>query len=105
MYSKGIFRDIIIPFGGFVLTIALLFGVAGLLSGCSSDDPNDSAYIGGGKRHYTYAYIKLPNNEVVEGTIDDYVFGADDGGVRVKVNGNWYYTSNVNCVLTDKKPE
>ena len=104
MYSKGIFRDIIIPFGGFVLTIALLLGVAGLLSGCSNDGSTDCVYVGGGTCQYTYAYIKLLNGEIIEGTIDEYTIGADDCGVRVKINGNWYYTSNVNCVLTDKKP-
>ena len=117
MYSKGVIKDIVIPFSGFIVIIALLLSAAGLLSGCSyqKEDDNsvyarhDSAYVNvkvdgayADGPYYTYAYIQLPNGEIIEGTIDDYAIGADDGGVRVKINGNWYYTSNVNCVLTNK---
>ena len=118
MYSKGVIKDIVVPFGGFVVIIALLLSAAGLLSGCSykKEDDNsvyarhDSAYVnikvdGADDPYYTYAYIQLPNGEIIEGAIDDYAIGVDDGGVRVKINGNWFYTSNVNCVLTDKKPK
>lgn len=103
MYSKGVFRDIIAPFGGFILIVALFLGVAGLLTGCSDNGGTDSFYFGTMPR-YTYAYVQLPNGEIVEGSLDDYAIGSHDGGVRVKINGNWYYTSNMNCVLTDKNP-
>lgn len=103
MYSKGVFKDIIAPFGGFILIVALFLGVAGLLTGCSGDKGTDSSYFGT-MPQYTYAYVQLPNGEIVEGSLDDYAIGSHDGGVRVKINGNWYYTSNMNCVLTDKNP-
>ena len=103
MYSKGVFKDIIAPFGGFILIVALFLGVAGLLTGCSDNGGTDSSYFGTMPR-YTYAYVQLPNGDLVEGSLDDYAIGAHDGGVRVKINGNWYYTSNMNCVLTDKNP-
>lgn len=81
------------------LTMALgIFLVTSLfISGCSyrGYDMIDNNY------HFDYAYISLPNGEVVEGPIRTW---ADSEGEQLTItlsNGNRYLCSSYNCVLVE----
>ncbi len=50
---------------------------------------------------FDYAYIKLPNGEVVEGPVDSWK-DYDGEQLQVKIKGVTYLTNSYNCVLIDK---
>lgn len=50
---------------------------------------------------FDYAYIKLPNGEVVEGPVDSWK-DYDGEQLQVKIKGITYLTNSYNCVLIDK---
>lgn len=50
---------------------------------------------------FDYAYIKLPNGEVVEGPVDSWK-DYDGEQLQIKIKGITYLTNSYNCVLIDK---
>lgn len=78
---------IIIPILIFILSI-------GLLTACNKQII-DTTWS------FDYAYIKLPNGEVVEGPVDSWK-DYDEEQLQVKIKGITYLTNSYNCVLIDK---
>lgn len=54
---------------------------------------------------YSYAIIKLPNGEIVEGKVDSWSTASNCDLIRIKINGTAYCTNIDNCVLIDKMEE
>ena len=48
---------------------------------------------------FDYAYIKLPNGDVVEGKITSWRDFEDGDQLQVTVNGKTYLVHSMNCVL------
>lgn len=53
-------------------------------------------------RSYTYGIIKLPNGEIVEGVLDDYVLYSNDIYI-LTINKVKYRVNTINCVLMKKE--
>lgn len=53
--------------------------------------------------HFDYAYISLPNGEVVEGAIKSWSDSEDGEQLTITfVNGDRYLCSSYNCVLVER---
>ena len=76
----------------FVLILMLL------CSGC------DDSFIDG-SRIYDYAYIFLPNGEIIEGDPEYVVFRRTNDVVSICINGCAYVTSYENVLLISKKED
>lgn len=79
--------------GGALVTLLCIFS-----TGCnySGYDLVDNDY------HFDYAYISLPNGEVVEGRIKKWADSEDGEQLTVTLeNGNRYLCSSYNCVLVE----
>lgn len=53
----------------------------------------------GSTRQIEYAYITLPNGDVIEVEVDHYVLAASDVRITAK-DGRVYMVSMVNCLMT-----
>ena len=73
------------------LLLVLLIAV-GLFCGCNMQ-MLDTTYS------YEYAYIALPNGEVVEGAVNSWADYEDSDAVQVVINGKTYLTHYENVVL------
>lgn len=62
------------------------------LTGCTYDIV-DTAYF------FDYAYISLPNGEVVEGEVENWRDYEDGDQVQIKINGVTYLTDTTRAVL------
>lgn len=49
--------------------------------------------------HYNYAWISLPNGEVVEGTVQTWTDFEDGDQIQLKINGVTYLTDTTRCIL------
>ena len=52
-------------------------------------------------RPYTYGMIKLPNGEIVEGTLDNYILYSNDVYI-LTINKVKYRVNTINCILIGK---
>jgi hypothetical protein len=77
-----------------ILCIVLLVIFVLLISGCNKQlvDLNYK---------FDYAIIKLPNGEIVEGTVQSWK-DYEGEQLQVKINGTVYLVSSINCVLLSK---
>ena len=73
------------------LLIAMIF-VTMVLTGCNYDYV-DMVYS------YDYAWISLPNGEVVEGEVEQWRDYEDGDQIQVKIDGKTYLTDTTRCVL------
>lgn len=48
---------------------------------------------------YDYAYVLLPNGEVIEGEIEEWKDYSDSEQIQVKINGVTYLTDTTRCVI------
>ena len=52
--------------------------------------------------NFDYAYVKLPNGQIVEGPLDSWNDFDSSDCVQVKINGIVYLTHYVNVVMIDR---
>lgn len=74
-----------------VVTLTLIFGLLYLAS-CNYNVV-DLTYS------FDYAYIELPNGELIEGEVSAWRDYEDGDQLQVTVNGNTYLVHSNNCVL------
>ena len=74
-----------------ILALVLITLMATALCGCNKN-MMDFTY------KYDYAYIKLPNGEVVEGYVTSWT-DYEGEQLQVTINGVTYLTSSYNCTL------
>lgn len=70
----------------------LLLILTCLFTGCGNQDMQDTVYI------YDYAYILLPNGEVIEGDVDKWSDYEGDQ-LQITIEGNVYLTDTTRAVL------
>ncbi len=70
----------------------LLLILTCLFTGCGNQDMWDTVYT------YDYAYILLPNGEVVEGEVDKWSDYEGDQ-LQITIEGNVYLTDTTRAVL------
>lgn len=56
------------------------------------------------KFNFAYAYIELPNGELVEGKVENWRDYSDGDQIQVTINGVTYLTDTTRCVLCSEKP-
>lgn len=56
-----------------------------------------------GEHNFKYAYISLPNNEVVEGEVTSWKDFEDGDQLEITINGITYLTDSTRCVLMSEK--
>lgn len=78
-----------------IFLMSLLIAALLTLTGCNYQ-AIDLVY------EYNYAYILLPNGEVVEGKVESWCDYSDGDQVQVKINGDTYLTDTTRCVLVKK---
>lgn len=80
-----------------IVAMALIIIIFSLsLTSCGNYQYIDTVY------QFDYAYILLPNGEIVEGSID-YWSDYDDGDqIQVCIDGTIYLTDTTRCVLISK---
>lgn len=76
------------------LLIAIIFAAL-VLTGCNYDYV-DMVYS------YDYAWISLPNGEVVEGEVEQWRDYGDGDQIQVKIDDKIYLTDTTRCVLMKK---
>ena len=88
------------------LIIAMIFIIA---PGCNMPDACNSCTVCCNKQYFdfnyefTYAIIKLPNGDIVEGKVQTWLdFGDGSDQIQIKVNDITYLVHSVNCVLMHK---
>lgn len=74
--------------------IAIIFAAL-VLTGCNYDYV-DMVYS------YDYAWISLPNGEVVEGEVEQWRDYEDGDQIQVKIDDKIYLTDTTRCVLMKK---
>ena len=79
--------------------------IAYLLFICLMFIPSCNYSVEGEGFKYSYAIIKLPNGEIVEGKVDSWSTASNCDLIRIKINGTAYCTNIDNCVLIDKMEE
>jgi len=52
--------------------------------------------------NYDYAYISMPNGEVVEGEIESWKDFEDGDQIQVKIDGDMYLVHSSNIIMIDK---
>lgn len=75
-----------------LMVVILMLCMAFTLSGCNQK-LLDVTY------KYDYAWISLPNGDVVEGAVQSWTDFEDGDQIQVKVNGVTYLTDTTRCVL------
>lgn len=75
--------------GTLLLFVFMLFA----LTGCGTYDIIDTNWS------YDYAYISLPNGDVIEGKIQSWKDFEDGDQVQVNIDGVTYLTDTTRCVL------
>lgn len=75
-----------------LLVLALLLALV-LLSGCGNKDVFDTVYS------FDYAFIKLPNGEVVEGKVQSWRDYEDGDQLQIKIDDTIYLCHSINAVL------
>lgn len=76
-----------------LLLVAVL--AIGLLCGCNQQI-FDTTYS------FEYAYLSLPNGEVIEGKVDSWKDYADGDTIQVVIGGKTYLTHYTNVVLVSE---
>lgn len=79
-----------------ILCTLLLTFLIIVFTGCGNRSFIDTTWS------FDYAYIKLPNGEVVEGKVEKWYDYSDSDVVQIKINGVWYLTHYNNVVMIDK---
>ena len=80
-----------------IFAIALIIIIFSLsLTSCGNYQIIDMVY------QYDYAYILLPNGEIVEGSIDFWSDYEDGDQIQVSIDGTIYLTDTTRCVLISK---
>ncbi len=79
-----------------ILTAGILS--AFLLAGCGNKD------IIGTQYNFAWAQIRMPDGDIVEGDVDAWNVGSDNGRVRVTIDGVDYNTHFSNVCLFSEKP-
>lgn len=77
-----------------IVLIIIIFSL--LLTSCGNYQIIDMVY------KYDYAYILLPNGEIVEGSIDFWSDYEDGDQIQVCIDGTIYLTDTTRCVLISK---
>lgn len=78
----------------FAILMIFIFSAAG----CGNYDFIDIKY------NFDYAYILLPNGEVIEGTVDAWRDYEDGNQIQVTIDGTIYLTDTTRCVLISGGP-
>lgn len=73
-----------------IILLAIGFFIYKVMSGWT---PIDTTW------HYDYAYILLPNGEVIEGKVSSWRDYDDGDQIQVKIDGKTYFTDTTRCVL------
>ena len=83
------------------LIVLVLVGCLLVLASCSEDYYKSGNRITGGKdvQTFTYAYVVLDGQEIVQGAITQWRDYNDSDVVQVLVNGKFYLTHYSNVVL------
>lgn len=76
-----------------ICLLLVVLMMVGLFCGCGNMQMIDMTYS------YEYAYIALPNGEVVEGRVSSWADYADGDVVQVVIDGKTYLTHYENVVL------
>ena len=76
-----------------ICLLLVVLMVVGLLCGCGNMQMIDTTYS------YEYAYIALPNGEVIEGKPTGWVDYEDSDVVQIVIDGKTYLTHYENVVL------
>ena len=79
-----------------IVAIVLIIIFSLLLTSCGNYQIIDMVY------QYDYAYILLPNGEIVEGSIDFWSDYEDGDQIQVCIDGIIYLTDTTRCVLISK---
>lgn len=79
-----------------ILTILAVFLVLSLAS-CGNKDMIDTVYT------YDYAYIQMPDGNVVQGKVENWRDYSDGDQIQVKINGNIYLVHSSKIVLIKNK--
>lgn len=77
------------------LLLIVLTLVASLLSGCGTKTLVDTTF------RYNYAWILMPNGNVVEGEVQTWTDFQNGDQIQVKINGVTYLTDTTRCVLAN----
>ncbi len=72
--------------------ILLVIGFIVIFTGCNMD-VIDTVYS------YDYAYIRLPNGEIIEGVVETWRDYEDGEQLQVTIDGVTYLTNSYNCTL------
>jgi len=79
-----------------VLLTGAVLAVSGLvMTGCNKQII-DTTF------NYDYAYISMPNGEVVEGEIESWKDFEDGDQIQVKIDGDMYLVHSSNIIMIDK---
>ena len=78
-----------------IVTLLVFIFALFVLTGCGSYDMIDTTYF------FDYAYISLPNGEVIEGEVEQWRDYQDGDQIQVKIDGVTYLTDTTRCVLLE----
>lgn len=86
----------------FVMALAISLCIFLMSSLCISGCSYSGYDMIGNNYHFDYAYICLPNGEIVEGPIRTWSDSEDGEQLTITLsNGNRYLCSSYNCVLVE----
>ena len=78
---------------GLILGIGCLVASAHIISGCGNKTFIDTTYT------FDKAIIRLPNDEIVEGKVQNWTDYESGDQIQVKINGNVYLVHSEDIVL------
>lgn len=86
-----------------VLLALMLFAAMAVLCACTSIQTGNRVIGGKDVQTFTYAYIKLGDQTIVEGYVNQWRDYADSDTVQIMIDGK-YYLTHYSCVVMIADP-
>lgn len=85
------------------LLVMILFAAMVVLCACTSIETGNRVIGGKDVQTFTYAYIKLGDQTIVEGYVNQWRDYADSDTVQIMIDGK-YYLTHYSCVVMIADP-